>query len=216
MRRFLDGSKAIAGRFANLDFRPRTDEAFVMDFGYGSEIAQPLTGDPALLARAISNAPQGDLNALGGTALYSAIFRTCFYEFGETDSAPTGNVILLLSDGEDTAGKTSLEEAVKACQRSNTVIYAFRPRSGRHLSTGPKALAELTEKTGGRVFVYDSTEGEIDIDLKTIESEVRNQYRLVYAPAGFKHDGSFHRIELQLPDRVSRFQVRTGYYSPAQ
>ena len=216
MQRFLALNKAIAQRFVTKDFRAGIDQGLVMDFGYGSEIAQTSTADPALVARGIADAPRGNMNAPGGTALYSVIFRACFYEIGQTDSAATGNVIVLLSDGENTAGQTAIEEAIRACERSNTMIYAFRPRSGHHFSTGPKALAELTQKTGGQMFVADASADEIESDLKTIESETRNQYRIVYAPAGFKHDGSFHRIELQLPDRVKRFQVRTGYYAPVQ
>ena len=216
MRRYLVVSKAVAGRFVSRDFRPRADQGFVMDFGYASEIAQPPTTDPALLARGIAGAPLGNMNALGGTALFAAIFRACYYEFGNSDPTAMGNVILLFSDGEDTAGQTTMTEAVKACQRSNTIIYAFRPRPGHRFSTGPKALAELTQKTGGRVFLSDDTGDEIESDLKTVESETRNQYRLVYSPAGLLHDGSFHRIELKLPDRVTEFKVRTGYYAPTQ
>ena len=44
--------------------------------------------------------------------------------------------------------------------------------------------------------------------------EMRNQYRLVYNPAELKHDGAFHEIELQPPDRVSRVAVRSGYFAP--
>lgn len=216
MRRYLALDKFIAGRFANQHFRPRSDEGFVMDFGYASEMAQPPTTDPSLLARGIADATVGNMNALGGTAFFAAIFRACYYEFGQSDPMAPGNVLLLLSDGEDTAGQTTIDEALRACQRSNTVIYAFRPHSGRRFSTGPKALAELTAKTGGRVFLSDDPQDAIDTDLKVIEAETRNQYRMVYSPAAFRHDGSFHRIELQLPDRVTDFQVRTGYYAPAQ
>lgn len=215
MRRALPVSKAIAKRFVNAHIKPR-DDSFVMDFSYGSEIAQPRTADPALMANGISAAPEGNMKGLGGTALYAAIFRACYYEFGQTEPAAGGNVLLLLSDGEDTAGHASMEEAIAACQRSNTTIYAFRPRSGQGFSTGPRNLAELTAKTGGRVFVTDGSQDEIDAGLKTIESEVRNQYRIVYAPAGLKRDGSFHRIELQLPDRAQRVAVRPGYYAPSQ
>jgi Ca-activated chloride channel homolog len=109
----------------------------------------------------------------------------------------------------------SLEEALGACQRSNTVIYAFRDEpDSSHYFTGPKLLAYLAPKTGGRVFPADDTEDSIWSDPKTIESEMRDQYRLVYSPASLKHDGSFHEIELQPPERVARIEVRSGYYAP--
>ena len=216
MRLASSQSKAIAALFAQRVFRQNADRAFVTDFGFSSEVAQPWTADAVLIARGIRNARQGAMNPLPGTAILDAVFQACDSQFAQADPAATGNLILLFSDGDETAGHTSMEEALKACQRSNTVIDAFRPPSGAGYSTGPKLLAELAGKTGGRVFMMDDSPDAIDSDLKTIESEARNQYRLVYAPEGLKPDGSFHRIELQLPDRVKRFEVRAGYYAPRQ
>jgi VWFA-related protein len=215
MQQTLPESKSIAERYVQRLFRRKSDQAFIMDFGYSSEFTQSFTTDTSLLSQSIRNVKQGKMNPLGGTAIFDTIFRACFYGFGKIDATATGNFILVFSDGQDNSSHTSLEEALGACQRSNTVIYAFRvePDSG-HYSTGPKLLADLAAKTGGRVFPADSTEEAIWSDLKTIESEVRNQYRLVYNPASLKHDGSFHEIELHLPDRVARIEIRSGYYAP--
>jgi VWFA-related protein len=102
-----------------------------------------------------------------------------------------------------------------ACQRSNTVIYAFRPPSdSEDNSSGRRHLADLASKTGGQVFLADENEDAIWRDLQAIEAAMRNQYRLVYNPANMKHDGSFHQVELQPPDRVNKLDVRTGYYAP--
>ena len=215
--RALPRNKLIAVRYAQRLFRQKSDQAFVMDFGYSSEIAQSWTSDPLLLSQSIRNVKQGAMNPLGGTAIVDTVFRACFYGFGKVDPTATGNFILLFSDGEDNASHTSLEEALGACQRSNTVIYAFRvPSASSDYSTGARLLADLTSKSGGRVFITDDTEDAIWEDLQTIESEIRNQYRLVYNPANLKHDGAFHQIELQPPDRVSRIEVRSGYYAPVR
>ena len=100
------------------------------------------------------------------------------------------------------------------CQRTNTSIYVFRAQSKYTFSTGPKALAELASETGGRVFYDDDSEVVIDNNLRTIEANLRNQYRLVYSPAEPKPDGSFHRIELKATsERVGNIVVRSGYYA---
>jgi VWFA-related protein len=217
MQQTLPASKSIAELYAQRLFRQKSDQAFVMDFGYASEIAQPFTSAPSLLVQSIRNVKQGKMNPLGGTAIIDTIFRACLYGFGKVDATATGNFILLFSDGEDNASRTSMEAALGACQRSNTVIYAFRvePEPGQE-STGPRLLADLAAKTGGRVFSAVGTEDAIWSDLKTIESEMRNQYRLVYNPASLRHDGSFHAIELQPPDRVERVEIRSGYYAPTR
>ncbi len=211
-------NKAIAERYVQQLLRPKSDEAFVGDFGYTSETVQSWTNDPSLLLKSIRNVTVGRMNPIGGTAIFDAVFRACFYGFGKVDDpTATGNLILLFSDGEDNAGQTTLLEAHRACQRSNTTIYAFQvPPDSRQFSPVPKNLRELVEGTGGHLFPADDTDEAILNDLRTIESEIRNQYRQVYNPASLKRDGSFHEIEIQPPDRVATIEVRPGYYAPAQ
>jgi VWFA-related protein len=212
----LRGNKAIAEQFVGRLFRQKSDEAFVADFGYGSDLIQTWTGDISLLLRGVETA-RANANAPGGTALFNAVYRACSSSFQNADPTATGNFILLFSDGEDNTGLTTADEAARACQRSNTQIFAFVPASAeQRVSTGPRTLRELAAKTGGRVFLADDSEQAVWKDLKTIESEMRNQYRIVYNAANFKHDGAFHSIVLQLPDRVSRVEVRSGYFAPKQ
>jgi Ca-activated chloride channel family protein len=212
----LSVARKISIEFAPQILRQQTDQAFVMDFGYLSKITQPWTSNPVALTNGVRNVIAVRENPLGGTALFDTIFHTCLYDFGKIDNAASGNFILLFTDGEDNASHTSLKEAVDICQRTHTAIYAFR---SEHLpnffSTGPKALAELASETGGRVFHDDDSETEIDNDLGIIEADLRNQYRMIYKAADFKHDGSFHRIELQAPERVKSIAVRSGYYAPS-
>jgi Ca-activated chloride channel family protein len=215
MLRDIAGNRAIANRYALQLMRQDTDRTFVMDFGFGSNLRQDWTSSGAVLSTAIRSVAPGSANPLRGTAVIDAVFRACYYGFGKIDHAASGNFILLFSDGEDNASHTSLAEAVDACQKANTAIYAFRPApQGANHSTGPQMLAELASKTGGRVFHADESEAEADRDLRTIVAEVRNGYRLVYKPAELKHDGAFHSIELIGPDRVARIHVRSGYYAP--
>lgn len=212
----LPTNKAIAMKFMQSLFRQNSDQAFVSEFGYVSNLIQPWTGNAAQLVKSVEGAHE-KANLPGGTALFNAVFRACSSSFATVDPSTTANFILLFSDGEDNAGLTPPDEAARACQRSNTQVFAFVPASVEHeASTGPKALRELASRTGGRVFVADDSEDAVLKDLETIESEMRNQYRLVYKPANFKHDGAFHAIMLQPPDRVSGVEVRSGYFAPRQ
>lgn len=217
MRQSLPAAKRIAQGFAEHIFRQESDQATMIDFAYLANPASQWTGNPLSLSQTIQNVHLGAMNPAPGTAIFNAIFRTCTYDFKNADPAATGNFILLFSDGEDNAGLTSMEEALRACQHRNVVIYAFRiPSSDAEGSTGPKTLADLAVNTGGCVFPANDTPDAIWNDLKTIESEMRNQYRLVYTPANLKHDGAFHSIELQMPDRVDQVEVRSGYFAARQ
>ena len=49
MQQVLSTDKVLAGRFVQRFFRQKSDQAFVMDFGYSSEFAQSLTNNAAAL-----------------------------------------------------------------------------------------------------------------------------------------------------------------------
>jgi len=100
------------------------------------------------------------------------------------------------------------------CQSTDTAIYVFRAEGSDFGSDGPRTLTELALETGGRVFRDNNSAGGIYDDLRTIEADLRNQYRIIYTPPEVKHDGSFHRIALKAPERVDRLVVRSGYYAP--
>jgi Ca-activated chloride channel homolog len=206
--------RQIAMDYGRKMLRQTTDEAFVMDFGHSVTLMQPWTHDSEALALAAREiAPSGGVN---GTALFDAIFETCHGQFGSIDHAASGNFLLLFTDGEDNASSTTMQAAVDMCQKNSTAIYVFRAEcKDPGDSTGPATLARLTQETGGRVFHGDDSLERVDADLKMIDADLRNQYRLMYRPAVLKHDGAFHPIVLLGPDRVANVTVRSGYYAPA-
>ncbi len=205
--------RLIAMDYARKAMRQTTDAAFVMNFGHSVTLMQPWTHDGEALALAAREiAPRVGTD---GTGLFDAIFEACHGQFGGIDHAASGNFLLLFTDGEDNASFTTLQAAVDMCQRNSTAIYAFRA-GGQDAggSIGPATLARLTQETGGRVFPDDDPLERVDADLKTIDADLRNQYRLIYRPAALKHDGVFHPIVLLGPDRLANVTMRNGYYAP--
>jgi Ca-activated chloride channel family protein len=205
--------QAIAAQYAQQLLRRQTDQAFVTNFDRTSHLIQSWTGSPTALATSIHALTRGD--PIGGTALFDTLYAACHYQFGEIDSRSSGNFILLFSDGEDNASFLDLETAVDMCQRTNTTIYAFTfdPHNGTTLP-GTPILAQLARQTGGALFYEDASSSDIFTDLRTIDSNLRNQYRLVFRPASLPHDGAFHPIVLATPDRVATLIIRSGYYAP--
>lgn len=212
----LPGNRAIAIEYVQQLLRQQTDHAFVIGFGRVSRILQPWTSDTAALTAGIGRITAGGERRIVGTAIFDTLYRACRYQFGKIDHAASGNFILLFSDGEDNASSLSLKEAVDACQRTHTAVYAFRADSESSFgSAGPKTLVELALETGGRVFHDNGSEAGVYSDLRSIEADLRDQYRLVYKPAELKHDGSFHRITLKASERVDSIMIRSDYYAPA-
>jgi Ca-activated chloride channel family protein len=213
---YLPRNRAIAVEYAQSLLRQKTDQAFVMDFNYVSKIAQPWTGSPIALSEGIRKFVGYGAGRVGGTAVVNAVYQACLNQFGRIDNAATGNFILLFSDGEDNASKTDLRQAIDICQRVNTAVYSFRVKSQYALSSGRRTLEDLASETGGRVFYNDESDVAIYKDLLTIEADLRNEYYLVYKPTALKHDGKYHTIIVETPDRVQAINVRSGYYAPSR
>jgi VWFA-related protein len=214
MQGHIARARSIAIQYAQRLLRQQTDRAFVADFVRRERILEPWTSDPTALTAAVRRASAGAGSLSHGTAIFDTVYRACRDQFGQIDHAASGNFILLFSDGEDNASDRSLADAVAMCQRTNTAIYAFRAEDQPGFAPGPQTLAQLTGQTGGRVFRDDDDEAAIYDDLRVIEANLRNQYRLVYKPAELERDGSFHRINLIAPERVDKVTVRSGYYAP--
>lgn len=208
--------RAIAVQYVQQLLRQETDQAFVMNFERLATIGPGWTNNQFELANGIRNRDLGESRRVHreGTAIFDTVYEACLNQFGHLENATTGNFILLFTDGEDNSSRIPIEKAVDICQRANTAIYAFRPAPNFGDAEGAKMLAELTTKTGGRMFYDDDSQSEIDKNLRSIEANLRTQYRLIYRPSELKRDGSFHRIELKAPPRVESVTVRSGYYSP--
>jgi VWFA-related protein len=203
--------QSIATQYAQQLLRQQTDQAFVTNFDRTAHLIQSWTSNPTTLTAAIHNTTRGD--PIGGTALFDTLYAACRYQFGEINHRTSGNFLLLFSDGEDNASFLDLETAVDMCQRTNTAIYTFssNPHDGS-FHPGTATLAQLATQTGGSVFHDDDPDALTD--LRIIESNLRNQYRVVFRPASLAHDGAFHPIVLATPDRVATLTIRSGYYAP--
>lgn len=214
MEGYLPRNRAISIEYAQRLLRQQTDQAFVMDFDSQSRVTEPWTSSVAALTAGLRGFAAKGQGRIRGTAIFDAVYRACLNQFGRLERKDTANFALLFSDGEDNASQASLKDAVDMCQRSNTAIYVFRAQPQDRFSSGPKTLTELAAKSGGRVFYDDDSDAGIYNDLRTIEGDLRDQYRLIYKPADLRRDGSFHRIELKAPERVESIVVRAGYYAP--
>lgn len=215
MAKYLPANRAIIAMYASGLLRKDKDRAFVMQFGTQVLVAQGWTGDAAAIASGAARVGPKAYLFDPLTAIFDSLYITCRDRFSEKGGKPTGNFILLFSDGQDDASHAYLSEAVDMCQRTRTAVYAILNQRKAGNSEGQRTLEQLASETGGRVF-FQPRGAELWEDLMTIEAEQRNQYRLVYKPADFKSDGSFHRIKLSCDVKGARIEARSGYYAFAR
>jgi VWFA-related protein len=121
--------------------------------------------------------------------------------------------LVLLTDGDDTASRGSLDTAVASCQRADTVAYSIGIGTG--LARGASVLETLARRTGGGYFEV-SRKRTVDIIYKTIEEELRSQYNIGYLPppgAPAKNRGGFHKVRVTVKRSGATARTRDGYYA---
>jgi VWFA-related protein len=185
------------------------DKAFVEGFDISTDIAQGFTNNVDLLNQGIRKLRPG-----GGTALYDSLYKTCRDQM--LDLPEPGSVrraLILVSDGDDNYSRAQESDAIKMCQRANTIVYAISTNVSPSRDKGDDVLKAISEATGGQAF-YPTKIEDVAIGFHNIEQELRSQYSLVYRPADFRQDGSFRTIYLQALDPRYHVRAQKGYFAP--
>jgi Ca-activated chloride channel family protein len=186
------------------------DRAFVMGFDVTPNVTQDWTNNQDGLQAGINRLRPG-----GGTALFDAVYTACRDKLLDASRGqePVRKAIILVSDGDDNQSRVYIQEAIKECERAETIIYAISTNWTPSRGEGDKVLTQLAEETGGEVFFPPSAE-EMAPSFNDIATELRSQYALTYTPADFKDDGSFRTIYLYCYDRRYQVRAKKGYFAP--
>ena len=190
----------------------RSDRAFAMGFDVTPTIYQDWTNNLDGLETGINRMRPG-----GGTALFDAVYTACRDKLLDVSRGqePVRKAMILISDGDDNQSRVHPDEAIKMCQRAETIIYAISTNWTPSRGKGDQVLTDMAEQTGGEVFFPPSVE-EMSNSFKSIEEELRSQYALSYVPADFKADGAFRPIYLYCNDRHYTVRARKGYFAPRE
>jgi Ca-activated chloride channel family protein len=156
----------------------------------------------------------GSLRLGDATALYDAIY------LGSQGLARKHGrkVLVLVSDGGDTAKSTTYAEAQEQALRSEVIIYSIidvpiEASAGRDTG-GEHALITLSEQTGGKSFY--ASEGGLEKAFERVSEDLRTQYLLGYYPHDQEPGKNFHRLQVTVPRAAPdafNIRYRTGYYS---
>ena len=189
--------------------RPQSDKAFIEGFDVTPDYKQDWTNNIDALSAGIQGLRSG-----GGTALYDAVYSACRDKLLTSRGAePVRKAIVLVSDGDDNQSHAYLEDAIKECQRAETIIYAISTNVSPSRDRGDDILDKMAVATGGKAFFPTRIE-DMPSSFGEIQEELRSQYALVYKPADFAANGAFRQIYLYCLDRRYTVRVREGYFAP--
>jgi VWFA-related protein len=203
-RRIHDAEAAVE-RFL-FELLDPADEFFLLAFNHAP---RPLTGWTRTqqdVQRAL-----GGIRPSGGTAIYDAI----------ADALPLiahrnrqRAALLVISDGADTASNATLRDIRSLLLRSDAFVYAIAidspDRSPINTRVNPQALREITNESGGRTEVVQTSADLADATARIAE-ELNNQYLLGFTSARGAADGRYHSLRVKVTSGEYRVRARNGY-----
>jgi len=157
----------------------------------------PLTEESA----AVSAVLEG-LKPEGETAVLDGVFAALMTTLAE----PGRSLVIVFTDGRDTASWLLPDEVVESARRSNAVVYAVATGSARDWTV----LAELADATGGRRIDVE-TGADLHRQFERILQEFRSRYVLTYTPAGVSDTG-FHKLSVRVRRGGVSVKSRPGYF----
>jgi Ca-activated chloride channel homolog len=222
----MDTSSSTAGKLkfeqeAAMNFiqtvvRPRKDRVLFATFDDEVTLRQDFTDRLELLDRAVFGVKKPGKQ----TALFDAIWEFCDEKMR---SAQGRRALVVITDGEDTYSRASINDAIDIAQRTETTIFAISTKAG-FLATVPgveagqvkdqndKYLVRLSEETGGAAF-FTGDMLALERAFSKVAKELRTQYLITYRPANDKYDGSYRRVDVKLTNGRDNLKLRTkrGY-----
>lgn len=197
----------------------------VIRFGQQPRLLAPFTSETES-ARAAFSLPTS-LSALSsGTAIFDAAAAAVRAYAPRGENSPERRIVILISDGLDTASKIAAAQVIAAANRTNVSFYViqlplFTPSDGRLVPRpAAKGFRDLAERTGGKYFVASTARSALDpntpVDLApvfaAIEEDLRSQYVIGFYPGEASRDGQTHRAAISVSNsRMKVHQLKTNY-----
>ncbi len=187
--RVIEAERAASFRFLDRVLRETMDQVFVVQFDMAVQTPQPLTSSIEKLRKALTFVDTPTRNELrsqagGGTLLYDAVVTASRDILKPVQGR---KALIILSDGGENGSDATLDEAIDAAHKSDTLIYSilFGGTEGRGI------LQRMSRETGGGFFEVTKRQSIDDI-YNIVQEELRSQYNL-----GFVSD---------VPVRISGFR----------
>jgi Ca-activated chloride channel family protein len=177
------------------------DRVALLSFNNRVRVHAPLTDDHSRVRLALSG-----LKAEGRTALRDGAFAGLLVK----EDTPRRTLLVLFSDGVDTASWISRSRLERAAARNEAVVYALVLQL-RGFSRQTEMLHELTRQSGGRL-VEAGRPQDLSDQMVAILTEFRERYLLSFVPAGISSAG-WHTLSVKLKKAKGKVQVRRGYFA---
>jgi Ca-activated chloride channel family protein len=212
----LPAVKKIAQSLTDLLVRPQKDRVAVVSFAAKASLEQDFTEDRAAAQRSIDgikfSPPSGYIASVpvagsmpGSTSMHDALWLVGGEVFA---SAPPDSrrVVVLLTDGVDTASQTKKRDSLERLLGANVVVYAVGMGDNKNFGGMDKTtLKDLAGRTGGQAY-FPRKEAEVRDTLAEIEQSLGCQSLLGYSPTNVDAKKNFRKLKIEIVNPELRKQ----------
>jgi VWFA-related protein len=188
------------------------DRGIVIEFNsVARDLTDGFTDNLENLAEALKKIKAG-----GSTAIHDAVYLAVGSRLSKEDG-DRRRLIVVISDGDDTASRYSQLEALEMAQKNDIAIYAISTNRTSDLKRsdqvrGDDILKRMVEETGGKVYFPLKLE-DLTEEFEKIGDELRSQYVIYYTPTNGVMDGTYRRIRVEMSNNRYKATTRRGYYA---
>jgi Ca-activated chloride channel family protein len=188
----------------------RKDQVSFATFDSEVSLHQDFTDNQELLIKAIRKVKAG-----GYTRIYDAVYRIIEEKLANL-TGDARRIIVVLSDGEDTASEHSLKNAIDMAQRYDVTIYGISTKNFKGTGSGltenadDKELRRLCEETGGQIFL-PSQKMELFKAFTEVAQDLRQEYVIYYKPTNQAKTDKSRQIRVKLVGAEGHLSHKQAY-----
>jgi Ca-activated chloride channel family protein len=169
------------------------------------DVGLPFSNNRDQLIRALQ-----DLDFGYPTRLYDAVD----FAITELRNIEGRKVVLVFTDGEDTASKLGAGDAIERARIEEVMVYSIGMENeylngSQRVRTSPdRGLRRLSEETGGGFFMLKKKD-ELGSTFTRIAQELHSQYVMGFSPESL--DGKIHKLEIRVKKPGMAARARKSY-----
>jgi Ca-activated chloride channel homolog len=205
--------QAAAAATALIDQLPGDSLVEVMAFNDHPAILYPMGTDHRAAALTFS-----EVAPIGGTSLYESVLVAIRrqQQAERTRNGAYREVIVVLTDGEDTWSRVDFDVVLDEARRSSILLYpVVLPPHDAPDSGTPWQMTELALDTGGKTVAAHHPSDLTNI-YQQIAADMRNLYRVGYVPSPLVRDGAWHQVQVRATRDDVVVHTRSGYYASSR
>lgn len=215
----LAAVKRVAQALISALVRPQKDRVAVLSFAEEATLEHDFTGNVAAAQKAVEGifpaSPEAPYIVIapvekqkkppGSTSLQDALWLIGGEVFSSAP-ADSRRVVVLLTDGRDTASEVKKRDSLTRLFGANAIVYAIGVGDSKNFDGVDKhALQDLTERTGGRAY-FPLKDPEVRAVFTEIERSLDCQSLLRYTPANLDATKTFRKLKVEIVNPELRKQ----------